>query len=293
MSPALKRTLETEMNSDRPEIPNETTEMPESADLKAVISDADFELAFKRDHPIMWLSSLIGPAFAAAAILGVYYSIYGDEGVKNLTFAVMATFLALGRFVILFGGQPIEFTETITFEMSSEALFVMVTTMDFLVAFFVAFHMGILFRIPIMGPKLEEMVSDGRFILKHQPWIRSVAFLGLVLFVVFPSSTTGSIGGSIFGRLLGMRRTRVVMAILIGSLLGNGLMYVMAGWISQYIEKDNIWLKIGGVGSMLIVLFFVERYYRKMKAKYVKVEEDEAKARELAMTNGSNDEPSE
>lgn len=82
------------------------------------------------------------------------------------------------------------------------------------------------------------------------------------------------------------------MAILIGSLLGNGLMYVMAGWISQYIEKDNIWLKIGGVGSMLIVLFFVERYYRKMKAKYVKVEEDEAKARELAIANASNDEPS-
>lgn len=294
---ALTRTLETEMTSDQPEISNKTTEKPLTVDTKAIVSDADFELAFKRDHPIMWLTSLIGPAIAAITILGVYYSFYGEDGIKNLAFAILATFLALGRFVILFGGQPIEFTETITFQMSSEALFVMVTTMDFLVAFFVAFHMGILFRIPIMGPKLEDMVSDGRFILKHQPWIRNVAFIGLVLFVIFPSSTTGSIGGSIFGRLLGMKRTRVVTAILIGSLLGNGLMYMMAGWISQYIEKDNIWLKIGGVGSMLIVLFFVERYYRKMKAKYLQVEADEAAAKEAdatetAAANVNGDDPS-
>lgn len=232
---------------------------------------ADFETEFYRKNPILWWTSFFGPGLIAILILSGIFLTGGMEALQNLAFAILATFVALGRFVILFGGDEIQFGNFV-FELSKESLFIMVTTMDFLVAFFVAFHMGILFHLPVFGPKLEGMVSDGRFILKHQPWIRNIAFTGLVLFVIFPSSTTGSIGGSIFGRLLGMKRTRVVVAILIGSVLGNGLMYLLAGWISQYISKDNIWLKLGGVIMMIIVLFFAERYYRKMKAKYMSEE---------------------
>ena len=237
----------------------------------------DFEREFREKNPLMWWGALVGPALMELTILVLYFLVYGPDGIKNLAIAIVATFLLFGRFVILFGGDPIEFSG-VEFQMSSEALFVMVTTMDFLVAFFVAFHMGILFRLPFFGPKLEGMVSDGRFILQHQPWIRNIAFFGLVLFVIFPSSTTGSIGGSIFGRLLGMRRTRVVTAILIGSVLGNGLMYVLAGWISQYVSKDNIWLKLGGVIFMVVVLVIVERYFRKMKAKYEELDASSAKS---------------
>ncbi|MEE2639642.1 MAG: small multi-drug export protein [Planctomycetota bacterium] len=236
-------------------------------------SRPNFGSEFAEKNRTLWWVSFLGPWLAALVILTLVFLLGGSTGLRNLGIAAVATFLMLGRFVILFGGDdPITFTENITFQMSSESLFVMVTTMDFLTAFFVAFHMDVLFRLPIAGPKLAEMVSDGRFILKHQPWIRNIAFAGLVLFVIFPSSTTGSIGGSIFGRLLGMKRVRVVVAILIGSVMGNGLMYILAGWISQYISNDNLWLKLGGVGAMILVLFITERYYRSLKIKYMSQE---------------------
>lgn len=248
----------------------------------------DLESEFGEKSRWVWLASFFGPWLIGASILGTFYLYEGLPGLQNLAIAIAGTFFVLGRFVILFGGEdPIALPNGIEFQMSSEALFVMLTTMDFLVAFFVAFHMDFLFKVPVLGPKLEEMVSDGRFILKHQPWIRNVAFAGLVLFVIFPSSTTGSIGGSIFGRLLGMKRSRVVTAILIGSLLGNGLMLFLAGWISQYITNDNIWLKLGGVLGMIVILFLVERYYRSLKKKYLAIEKKEQEEKDNA---GSSDE---
>ncbi|MEC9093569.1 MAG: small multi-drug export protein [Planctomycetota bacterium] len=250
---------------------------PEPADSKPNgkpdVSNPDFSVELAEKNKTLWWVSFLGPWLAGLIILAAVFLINGSAGLTNLGIAAAATFLMLGRFVILFGGEePITVTEEIAFHMSSESLFVMLTIMDFLVAFFVAFHMDVLFRMPILGRKLAEMVSDGRFILKHQPWIRNIAFAGLVLFVIFPSSTTGSIGGSIFGRLLGMKRVRVVSAILIGSLMGNGLMYILAGWISQYISNDNLWLKLGGVLGMIVVLFISERYYRSLKTKYLQLE---------------------
>jgi len=145
----------------------------------------------------------------------------------------------------------------------------MLTYMDVMVAMFVAFHLGIIFRIPWVGPRIEDIVSDGHFILRKQPWIRRAAFIGLVCFVIFPTSTTGSVGGSIFGRLLGMKRWRVVTAILVGSILGNGVMLLFSQQISQYIDGDNWWLRIIGVAGMIIALFLFERKFRSLKNEYM------------------------
>ena len=89
------------------------------------------------------------------------------------------------------------------------------------------------------------------------------------MFVIFPTSTTGSIGGTIFGRLLGMGRLRVVIAILIGSLLGNGLMLFGAKAIKQVLPGDSLALKIGGVVAIILALFFFERKIKSLKEKFL------------------------
>lgn len=251
--------------------------------------DKDFlEEDFELKNPVAWYGSFFGPWIVAGLILLVYFLFEGYNGLKDLGVAIAATFLMLGRFVILFGDEkPIEFFN-VSVQMTAHELFVMLTTMDFIVAFFVAFHMDYLFRLPFFGPKLHEMVSDGRFILKHQPWIRSVAFIGLVLFVIFPTSTTGSIGGSIFGRLLGMKRMRVVTAILIGSVLGNSLMLALSHWISQYLPSDSFWLKLVGILIMVVALILAERYFRSLKRKF-QAKEDAEQERRLADATAADD----
>ena len=135
-------------------------------------------------------------------------------------------------------------------------------------AIFVEFHMGIIFRLPYVGEKLAMLVWDGKQFLTNHRWIRRMAFVGLVMFVVFPTSTTGSIGGSIFGRLLGMGRVQTVIGVLMGSMIGNGIMWIFAKQINKYFDPQNIWLKVVGVVILVALAVFIEIRYQKTKKKY-------------------------
>ena len=232
----------------------------------------DLEDHFRTDHPFVWWVALVGPILLTLVILGAIYFLdeQGPKKAASYVGAALSAFFVFGRFIILLGsGDPSAGGPAFLKHLAGTDLFVMLTFLDTMIAMFVAFHMGILFRIPFLGPKLKSMISDGRFILRNQPWIRRAAFFGLVSFVVFPTSTTGSIGGSIFGRLLGMTRWRVVLAILTGSILGNGVMLIIGKQIQKYIPGDSWALKIGGVLLMLVALYFFERKIRSLKEAYL------------------------
>ena len=241
----------------------------------------DFEKEYRHDHKIAWWLALIGPVVITAVVLGVIYLVKGPtDGPKvvlSYLSAAATAFLLLGRFIILVGGNDPD-PESLWFlkYLDARNLFFMLTYLDVMVAMFVAFHMGVIFRLPLVGQKIAEMVSDGQFILRKQPWIRRAAFTGLVAFVIFPTSTTGSIGGSIFGRLLGMKRFRVVMAILAGSILGNGLMLLFSKQISKLGFTDSWYMRVGGVLAMVFALFLFERKFRQLKEYYVEQDRLEA-----------------
>ncbi len=236
--------------------------------------DEDFEEIYRHDHPIAWWLALVGPVVITAGILGLVYLFQGADVVYSYVAAAATAFFILGRFIILIGkDEPNPDAAWFVKYLDAQNLFVMLTYLDTIVAMFVAFHMGIVFRIPWIGPRIRDIVSDGQFILRKQPWIRRTAFLGLVCFVIFPTSTTGSVGGSIFGRLLGMKRLRVVVAILLGSILGNGLMLLFSEQISRYVKNDSWTLRITGVAAMIIALFLFERKFRQIKNEHLAQEE--------------------
>ena len=95
-----------------------------------------------------------------------------------------------------------------------------------------------------------------------------MAFLGLVGFVIFPTSTTGSIGGSIFGRILGLSRWTTIAGVLTGSLIGNSIMYGFAKQVNKLVAND--WkLKLAGVAIIVVAMVLLEWRYRKVKNKYM------------------------
>lgn len=223
---------------------------------------------YRKSHPVAWWLSLVGPFLISAVLLGLIALIQGPDLAYRYATAALSAFLFFGRFIILIGQSEPNADSAFFFKhLSASNLFVMLTYMDTMVAMFVAFHIGIIFRFPWIGPRIQGIVSDSQFILRKQPWIRRTAFIGLVGFVIFPTSTTGSVGGSIFGRLLGMKRWRVVVAILVGSILGNGLMLLFSKQIAKY--SDNWMLKLFGVILMIAVLFVVERKFQSIKAEYM------------------------
>ncbi len=251
--------------------------------LKELVgSFTKFERSFRKRFPVIWLATLLAPVVLSAALLLFFGLSSGWGYAGRLVSHAVLTFFVFGRFIILSGAEATG-DEVYKILLSPLELFGLVTYMDFMTALFVAFHMGILFRIPKIGPKIAMLVWDAKFLMESYPSIRKYAFLGLVAFVMFPTSTTGSIGGSIFGRMLGLSRFATVGGVLLGSIFGNGLMYLLSKQLNNYISKDDIWLKV--VGALLIVALCVafEWRYRQVKKKFLAKEGIEVDDQEEAL----------
>ncbi|MEE3074044.1 MAG: small multi-drug export protein [Planctomycetota bacterium] len=228
----------------------------------------EFEASFRRQHPYVWASSILGPILVTLAILAAIAITSGFVMVQKVVSAAFVTFVVFSRFVIL-GGEEAQGNDAINF-LTTEQLFLMLTYMDLIMAVVVTFHIGLMFKLPYLGNKIGELVADGQFVLKCYPSIRRAAFFGLVLFVMIPLAATGCIGGAIFGRLLGMGRALTLAALCLGSLAGNTVMYVGASWINQLISKENpyYWhIKIVGLVVLVAVIMIIERYYRALKKR--------------------------
>lgn len=288
-----------------------TSADPNQLQKELVGSFTKFESSFRKRFPVIWIATLLAPVVVSSLLLLFFGFNFGWKYAGVIASHVVLTFFVFGRFIILAGSNKSgaasdlspdaaaelggKFQEVL---MSPMELFGLVTYLDFMTALFVTFHMGFLFRIPGLGPKIATLVWDGKFVMESQPWIRRFAFVGLVAFVMFPTSTTGSIGGSIFGRLLGLSRLTTVMGVLVGSIFGNGLMYVLSKQLNNYISKDDIWLKV--VGALLIVglCIAVEWRYRQVKKKFLVDEglqvdadgqSDESQSSESQSNDGQSD----
>jgi uncharacterized membrane protein len=226
------------------------------------------ESQFRLSHPWCWRFTLFGPIVLTALLLVFLFFQTGWEFTTKIATAAAMTVMIFGRFIILSGTEG-AFQDT-NGSLASEHLFAIVCYLDVMTALMLAFHIGFMFRLPYVGPRISALVTDGHFILDSQPWMRRATFFGLIAFVGFPLAATGSIGGSIFGRLLGMSRTATFFGIVIGALLGNTVMFLFSDLLSYYFDKNNIYLKIGGFLVIAAVIFVLERRYRKLKEGFAK-----------------------
>jgi hypothetical protein len=238
------------------------------------LTDDHFERKLKQELPWVWAATLFGPVLLTAIILICMFFMQGSVFVYKLLGTFLATFFFFGRFVILGGSDP-ELAEIQRF-FSPEFLFGMVVYMDTMAALMCVFHAGFLFKIPWLGPRIEDLAKDGHFILKKNPWIRRAAFLGLVLFVAFPLAATGSVGGAILSRILGMTRIRAFFAIFTGSLLGCGLMYFGSQLINRFLPRDSTAATIGGIAVVGIIIVLLNVWYRRLKKREEAADESPA-----------------
>jgi uncharacterized membrane protein len=229
------------------------------------LADEAFEKNLRKDMPVTWAATLFGPLVLTLLILASFYVIHGPGFTSKLLGTVLATFFFFGRFVILGGTDP-EMEEVRRF-FSPEFLFGMVVYMDMMVAMMFVFHAAFLFKIPWIGPRLHDLAKDGNFILKKNPWIRRAAFLGLVAFVAFPLAATGSVGGAILSRILGMPRLRAFCAIVAGSILGCGMMYFGSQVLNRLFARDSHWATIGGGIVIAAIIVLLNIWYRRLKAR--------------------------
>lgn len=235
-----------------------------------------FEDPRQRKFSLVWFLTLLGPFVLSVGLLILLYMTHGWATVKALLLTALAVFFFFGRFVIL-GGEAGGMDEATRFFTSGE-LALLVFYMDTMVACLLAFHIGFVFRLPYLGTKLRLLMDDGKFILAANPWMKRATFAGIVLFVTSPLAATGSVGGSIFGRLLGMSRLGTFLGAVTGSAIGCGIMYFGAALINRYLDRDNPWLTIGGIAFVAVVILLLNHRYRGMKAEWYANQEKNKKS---------------
>jgi uncharacterized membrane protein len=245
------------------------------------------ESRFRNRLPILWWITLVGPFLLSAVLLGVLWLYAGPAFAQRLVVNSALSMYVLGRFVILAGAEG-SLLDT-TGAMTSGQLFLLVTYLDVMVALVLAFHIGFLFRIPVVGKRFLSLVTDGHFILDAHPWIRRATFLGVSAFVCFPLTATGSVGGSIFGRLLGMSRIATLGGIMVGSLIGNGVMFFFSESLAQLLDKEHPVFKYGGFVIIAGIALLLEHRYRYLKKKYHSENEQNGDSNVAVGSEGKHD----
>ena len=81
-------------------------------------------------------------------------------------------------------------------------------------------NFDLLLKIPMLGKTLESFIRKTRDFIREQTWLKRIYFTGMVVLVMVPVLGSGGIRGSIIGQLLGMQKTAVFLAIVIGAFVG-------------------------------------------------------------------------
>ena len=108
--------------------------------------------------------------------------------------------------------------------------------------------------------------------------MRKATFVGVMLFVAFPLTGTGAIGGTLLGRIMGLPRRRIMLAIFTGAfigafglaagahLIGGNLRVLLQSW---YISVPAMILIVG--------LFALLNYRIQCKVKQARVKRETAR----------------
>jgi uncharacterized membrane protein len=92
---------------------------------------------------------------------------------------------------------------------------------DITIGIFLAWNFELIYYIPILGKWVQKVEKISREKLHETKWIKKLAFVGCVLWVMVPFEGTGAIPTTIVGRMIGMKRYKILLAITIGTLTGT------------------------------------------------------------------------
>lgn len=235
----------------------------DSVDSPAPDDSGQLQVSLERESEGIWRQNRVTAVltltmpvwFSAAALIFVY--IYGGmQLVRQLIVAVAASLVA-GRFIII-GGEsgtgPVGFSP---FELA-----LLVFCLDIIWAVVLCWHAGFLFHVPWLGERLKAAVHEGNQLLKANRWMRRVT-IGVVLSVVMlPISSTGSIGGSLLGRLMGLSRNTTLFVVVLGSILGCGLMLAGAEVFNRWFDDSSYLVRYGGIAVIVLILFVLTKRYQ-------------------------------
>lgn len=90
---------------------------------------------------------------------------------------------------------------------------------DVITCLFFVWNYDYILKLPYFGRFFAWVERKGNATVVKRPWIRRLAFGGLVLYATLPLEGTGAIGGSVVGRAIGLDPVRTFFAVGLGSVV--------------------------------------------------------------------------
>lgn len=211
------------------------------------------ELRASRRERLLVLGGCAG-LIALALILGLALA---PRETRLLLGLMVATFFFLGKFL------PLVAIEEPTFGFYDLGL--VIWAMDTFTVLLLVYSVQALYRWRFAGRILRGIQSKAALVIEAFPRFRRYAFIGLVLFVQFPVSGTGAIGGTFIGVLLHLHRGRIIAAVCLGGLIGGMGMAFLSERFGRAIEayRDNPWVIATLLALLLAAVVWMNHAYRR------------------------------
>ena len=212
------------------------------------------------------LAWLLAPIIATALVVLVLIWLKDWEYARTAVVVGLMSFLFLGTSVVL--GDAVLDDQIHLFGMSVDVpgtwdLAYIVMWTNAASAFFYAFNIDLLERLPLIGPLMRDMRANATQMLEGHRWLRRLSTVGVGLFVVLPVPGSGSLGGAIVGRLLGVSKRATFLAVTLAGVIVCLGYAVAARWLATHIADVSTPVRVSvAVLAYLVLLWCLRKIYR-------------------------------
>lgn len=148
---------------------------------------------------------------------------------------------------------------------------VSIVMVDVFTALFIAWNWELLERVPFLGAGLGRVEAKCRAVIARRKWGEGATLAALAAYVALPVQMTGGLFSSVLGRVMGLPKTRVFLAVVGGSLAGAVPMGILAVVVRDPIllalQSPTVQTVAAAAGILITVAFVVVVYllYRRGK----------------------------
>lgn len=141
-----------------------------------------------------------------------------------------------------------------------------IALLDVSAAMFMVWNFDLATKIPLLGKWIERFVEGGGKIISRHRWLEGVYLFGLVSFVMFPLQGSGGVGGSLLGRILGLKWTEVLAAVTMGAFLGSFAIAIGIEYVLKMFEKSLlIGATVVAALAVVLIIYLVTRHNHEKK----------------------------
>ncbi len=131
-------------------------------------------------------------------------------------------------------------------------------TADVIIGLFILLNFDHLKGLPRFGYYIRGMEKTGIELCDRHPWVRRLSILGIAIVVFIPIHGTGTITGSLMGRILGLGPLRTLTSVVLGSY--PGVILILGGTEAvEALFRAHWGLALGG--TILIIGALVLGFY--------------------------------